>query len=50
MQNNPLLVHPLQETPSDPLKFDYVIYVCLDAIDSIILDQTERGAAFRTIE
>lgn len=37
-------MHPLKETPSDPLKFDYVIYVCLDAIDSIILDQAERGA------
>lgn len=44
LQNNPLLVQPLEENPDDPLKFDHVVYVCLDAIDNIIAEQAERGA------
>jgi hypothetical protein len=44
VQNNPLLMHPLEECATNPLKFDYVVYVCLDAIDGIILEQADRGS------
>jgi hypothetical protein len=49
VQNNPLLIHPLEETSSNPLKFDYVVYVCLDAIDSVILEQADKGASLLNV-
>lgn len=49
LQNNPLFIQPTEENPANPLKFDYVIYICLDAIDGIIRDQLENSACLSSI-
>jgi hypothetical protein len=42
-QNNPLHIQPLQDGAINPLKFDYIVYVSMDAIDSILAEQAERS-------
>lgn len=43
MQNNPLHIQPIQEGIANPLKYDFLTFVGLDAVDSILLEQRERS-------
>lgn len=43
MQNNPLHIQPIQEGITNPLKYDFLTFVGLDAVDSILLEQRERS-------
>lgn len=43
MQNNPLHIQPIQEGATNPLKYDFLTFVGLDAVDSILLEQRERS-------
>ena len=33
VQNNPIYLHALKPDEADPLKFDYLVYCSMDAID-----------------
>lgn len=41
-KNNPLHVQSLYTDQADPLKFDYLVYTSLDAIDAILFEQDDR--------
>lgn len=43
MQNNPLHIQPIQEGVTNPLKYDFLTFVGLDAVDSILLEQRDRS-------
>lgn len=44
MQNNPLHIQPTTEDEATALKFDYITFVGLDAVDNILMEHKEKSA------
>ena len=44
VQNNPLHIQPTTEDEAQALKFDYITFVGLDAVDNILMEHKEKSA------
>jgi hypothetical protein len=45
VQNNPLHVQPTEDDAASALKFDYITFVGLDAVDNVLMEHKERSAS-----
>lgn len=43
VQNNPLHIQPTTEDAAKALKFDYITFVGLDAVDNILMEHKEKS-------
>jgi hypothetical protein len=43
LQNNPIHIQPTSDDATTALKFDYITFVGLDAVDNIMMEHKEKS-------